>query len=228
MRKRLLISVLCLLFASAFCVTAQDKLRERDVRPEDKYILHYVVVDGDTVFVDNISPAWVFPAGSKVNRAEWRRYARLVYNFNKVYPYAKMAGRILSTVDTEIEEQNMKRGAKERYLSGMQRELLHQFEPVIRHMTISQGQLLTRLLDREMGMTGYQLVRDYRSRLAAGFWQGVAKLFKQDLKSHYDPEGVDKQTEELVKIWEQGDWDAFYFSIFFEYPKKTEIPSQYQ
>ena len=56
----------------------------------------------------------------------------------------------------------------------------------------------------------------------------VAKLFDQDLKNRYDPEGKDKQTERLVQLWEKGEFDLFYYSIFFEWPKKTEIPSEYQ
>ena len=102
------------------------------------------------------------------------------------------------------------------------------FEDAIRHMTISQGQLLVRLVDRELGKTAYAVVKDYKSTAAAGFWQGVAKLFGQDLKNRYDPEGADKQTERLVELWEKGEFDLFYYSIFFEWPKKTEIPSEYQ
>lgn len=193
----------------------------------DPKILHYIVEGGDTIFVDNIPPAWVFPRGSRVDRAKWRKYVRLVYNFNKVYPYALLGAQIVEEVDFNIEDQHMKRGEKKRYIGSVQNDLLKNFEGAIRKMTISQGQLLMRLIDRETGKTGYEIVKDYRSRFAAGFWQGVAKLFKQNLKSPYDPEGIDKPTEELVKIWESGKWDEFYFSIFFEAPPKAPIPEQY-
>ena len=55
--------------------------------PEAKepQVMQYIVQDGDTIYVDNIQPAWVFPRGSKINRTAWRKYTRLVYNFNKVY-----------------------------------------------------------------------------------------------------------------------------------------------
>ena len=226
MKRLLLISSLILLAAFQARAQGPSVPLRKDGKPME--ILHYVVVDGDTVFVDTIQPAWVFPRGSRYNSSEWRKYARLVYNFNKVYPYALMAGKILDKVDADIEDQHLKRGKKDRYINSVQHDLLKEFEPVIRKMTISQGQLMVRLLDRELGMTGYTLIRDYKSRFAAGFWQGLAKLFKQDLKSRYDPDGIDKQTEELVQIWQRGDWDNFYFSIFFEPPKKTVIPGQWQ
>ena len=190
--------------------------------------MYYMVQDGDTVFLDTIQPAWVFPKASRVNKADWRKYCRLVYNFNKVYPYALLGKKLSEEVDLNIELQNLRRRKREKYINDVQWKLLHDFEDAIRHMTISQGQLLVRLVDRELGKTAYAVVKDYKSTAAAGFWQGVAKLFGQDLKNRYDPEGADKQTERLVELWEKGEFDLFYFSIFFEWPKKTEIPSEYQ
>lgn len=190
--------------------------------------MYYTVQDGDTVYLDTITPCWIFPKTSRVNRTDWRKYCRLVYNFNKVYPYALLAKKLSEEVDLTIDEQQLKRLRKEKYINDIQWQLLHDFEDEVRHMTISQGQLLVRLVDRELGKTPYAVVKDYKNRAAAGFWQGIAKLFKQDLKKRYDPEGEDKQTEELVRLWENGEFDAFYFSIFFDLPKKTEIPPQYQ
>ena len=64
--------------------------------------------------------------------------------------------------------------------------------------------------------------------MAAGFWQGIGKLFGQDMKATYDPLGADKMTEELIKKWESGEFDSLYYSIFMEWPKKTEVPEKYR
>ena len=48
-----------------------------------------------------------------------------------------------------------------------------------------------------------------------------------DLKKPYDPEGDDRNTEELVKIWEAGDFPALYFSLFWEDPEIPVIPEKY-
>ena len=212
-----------LLFFLAFPGQAQNS--KRKMPPTYMY---YTVQDGDTVYLDTITPAWIFPRGSRVNRTDWRKYCRLVYNFNKVYPYALLGKKLSEEVDLNIATQQMRRRQRDKYINDVQWQLLHDFEDAIRHMTISQGQLLVKLVDREMGKTPYAVVKDYKSRVAAGFWQGVAKLFDQDLKTRYDPEGADKQTEQLVQMWEKGEFDLFYYSIFFEWPKKTDIPSQYQ
>ena len=94
-------------------------------------------------------------------------------------------------------------------------------------MTVSQGALMMKLIDREVGKSSYNIIKDFKSGLAALFWQGIAKIFGTDLKKPYDPEGDDKLTEELVQIWEAGDFQAFYFSIFWKDPPLVPIPEKY-
>ena len=94
-------------------------------------------------------------------------------------------------------------------------------------MTISQGALLLKLIDRETGMPPYTVIKEYKSGAAAGFWQAVAKLFENDLKSQYDPEGEDRDTEELVQIWKAGAFKNLYWSVFWEDPPEIEVPAYY-
>ena len=112
-------------------------------------------------------------------------------------------------------------------VDSVQKELFDAFEEPMRNLTISQGALLMKLIDREVGKSSYLIIKDYKNRMAAGFWQGIAKLFGTDLKAPYDPEGDDRQTEELVKIWEKGEFEGLYFSLFWQYPTLPEIPSKY-
>ena len=97
----------------------------------------------------------------------------------------------------------------------------------MRKLTVSQGALIMKLVDREVGKSSYNIIKGYKSGITAGFWQGVAKMFGSDLKAPYDPEGEDKATEELVQIWESGDFDAFYWSIFWKDPPVMPIPEKY-
>ena len=69
--------------------------------------------------------------------------------------------------------------------------------------------------------------KDYKNGIAARFWNGIAKMFGSDLKKPYDPEGEDELTEELVKIWDAGDFQAFYFAIFWQDPPELPIPEKY-
>lgn len=196
---------------------------------QKQYIMaYYVDSAGDTILYDECPPVWVFPKGTRRDKKDWRNYYKLVYNFNKVYPYAIMVSHVLEHVDSTIEANNFRKIEEDRYINGWQREVLKQFEPVVRKMTISQGQLLMRLVDRETSRTSYKIVKDYKSGVAAGFWQGIARLFGQNLKSAYDPKGQDARTEELVQAWEKGEFDRLYYSVFMEWPTPTEIPSNFR
>lgn len=190
--------------------------------------LQYIIDNGDTVYVDNLPAAHVYQRLPRQKGREWRQYYRLVHNFSKVYPYALVARHLVEEVDSTIVADNLKRGKREKYISRMQKELFEVFEQPMRNLTVSQGALLMRLIDREVGKSSFNIIKDYKNGMAAGFWQGIAKLFGTDLKKPYDPEGEDKPTEELVQKWESGEFEGLYFSLFWQYPPTVEIPSKYR
>ena len=179
---------------------------------------------GDTVFMETLDPVWIFPKGRRMKDGDWRKYYKLVYNFNKVYPYALVGRKMMAQVDSTIAADASKRSERNRYINDVEKELFRLFEKDIRSMTITQGLVLMRLVDRECGMSAFSIIKTYENGLAANFWQLVAKLFSQNLKTRYDPtQGEDAKIEELCKIWDSGQWDSFYYSIFMERPPKVVI-----
>lgn len=185
----------------------------------------YRVEKGDTVYYDSINPIWIFPRGRQ-GKSDLKKYYRLVYNFNKVYPYAMLAKDLTLQVDDHIAGNALRRRQKEKYINQMQKELFNIYEEPLKKMSISQGRLLIKLIDREIGRSSYKIIRDYKSGITAGFWQGIAKIFGNDLKSRYDPKGDDMMTEYLVEKWKRGEFDSLYYSIFWEMPKHPEIASK--
>lgn len=187
-----------------------------------------VTPEGDTMFFDSLDPVWVFPKGIKMKSGDWRRYYRLVYQFNKVYPYALVGRKMMAQVDSTLAADVTKRSQRSKYIDDVEKELFRLFEKDIRNMTIREGLLLVKLVDRECGMSAYEIIQTYESGFAARFWQLVAKLFSQDLKSRYDPKKKedDAKVEELCKIWDSGNWNNFYYSIFMENPPRTVIKSE--
>lgn len=182
----------------------------------------YRIEKGDTVYYDSINPIWIFPRGHK-GKGDLRNYYRLVYNFNKVYPYAILARDLTRQVDDHIADNSLRSRKKDKYISQMQKSLFNAYEKPLKNMSISQGRLLIKLIDREIGKSSYKIIKDYKSGITAGFWQGIAKIFGNDLKSRYDPDGDDKMTEYLVEKWKRGEFDGLYFSIFWEMPQHPEI-----
>lgn len=190
--------------------------------------LAFSVENGDTTYYDTIDPVWVFAKGMKSKKKDWRKYYRLVYNFARVYPYAIAAGRLDDVADSTIQAQKMNRRAKDKYVAGLQKDLFADFGGALRGMTISQGALLLKLIDRESGKTSYDIIKEYKSGIAAGFWNGIAKMFDNTLKAGYDAEGADKDTEELIRKWNDGTFPALYYSIFFESPPEVYVPDKYK
>ena len=165
--------------------------------------LRMKVENGDTMYFDKIPPVWIFGRGAKTSEKEWRKYYKLVYRFARVYPYAEASGGLRHIVDSTIAANHYTKFQREQYINKVQKDLFKDFEGALRHMTITQGLVLMRLVDRECGMSAFSIIKTYESGFAANFWQLVAKLFSQNLKTRYDPsKGEDAKIEELCKIWD--------------------------
>ncbi|MGL4908130.1 MAG: DUF4294 domain-containing protein [Bacteroidales bacterium] len=174
-----------------------------------KAVLARVYVDeyGDTIPHFVLSPVYCFVKpkfkSQRQQRNYSKKYARMVYNFYKVYPYAKMAKQTLAEMDAEFANIITPRERKA-YINKIEKELFKEFEPIIRKMTISQGRMLIKLIDRETGRTGYQIVRELKGGFSAFFWQTVAVLFDSSLKSTFDADGNDKMLNQIILLYESG------------------------
>lgn len=201
-------------------------IQNTDNRKEQ--FLKYIIEGNDTIYIDEIEASRAFARLPKQKGKDWRKYYRLVYNFSKAYPYAMVAKKLVVEADSTIAANRLKGAKREKYINSVQEELFEVFEGQMRNLTVSQGALIMKLIDREVGKSSYNIIKGYKSGITAGFWQGVAKLFGSDLKKPYDPEGEDILTEELVLIWEAGDFPAFYRSLFWEDPPQMPIPEKYR
>lgn len=85
-----------------------------------------------------------------------------------------------------------------------EKDVFNEFEDDIKDMTITQGKLLIKLIDRETQNTSYELIKDYRGGLTAAFWQGIARIFGTNLKEEYDPFGNDALIEVILMEIEDG------------------------
>ena len=241
-----LMAVSALLFAGAADCHAQRRKKEKKAetvsvqevrkelkseKPNQENInsgkLAYFIEGEDTIYYDTITASKVYSRLPKQKGKEWRQYYRLVHNFSKAYPYALVAKKLVVEADSTIAADRLKGAKREKYISTVQKELFEVFEGQMRQLTVSQGALIMKLVDREVGKSSYNIIKGYKSGITAGFWQGIAKIFGSDLKKPYDPEGEDKEVEELVKIWEDGDFNALYFSLFWKDAPEMPIPEKY-
>lgn len=184
-------------------------------KPEKGYQVGYKVEGRDTVYQIKLRDTYLFswPEEKKRGR-EWREFYRLVYNFRKAYPYALIAKEKFAIADSVLKSKKFTASAREKYIKNFEKDLFKDFEKPLRKMTITQGGLLLKLIDREVGQSSFEIIKDYRGGFNAKFWQGVARLFGSDLKKPYDKFGEDRITEDLVIMYQNGTFEYLYYSIF--------------
>ena len=222
-RLRAALSVLALLaaFGPAF---GQARTQGR---AQDQILKYEIDSRGDTIYVDEIRPARIHPK-KYLSKREWRARARRVHNFSKAYPYALFIAQTIRETDSLFAARNYNERQQEKYLQSIKDELLNDFEPLFKQLTLSQGLMMIRLIDREVGMPPYDIIKKYLGRVNAGFWQGVAKLFKGNIKQRYEPEGEDADLEQLCKAWNYGEFDELYEFLFGRPRPEIVIPEKFR
>lgn len=177
-------------------ILAPEKIMEDD--KEAGYKLSYLIVDGDTLPVVNLRAAEVSADRIFASKREERKWSRLKRDVNKVYPYAKIAGKRLEGYNNQMIGMNERE--RKRMMEKVEEEIKKEFEKDVRNMTLNQGRILIKLIDRETGNTSYSLVKELRGGFQAFFWQSLARFFGTDLKSEYDPakNAEDKMIEDIV------------------------------
>ena len=164
----------------------------------------YRIENGDTVYFVRLREVVIRAPRKFKNAAEERQFWRLVYNVKKVYPYAKLAGIKLHELNEHYLSIQSEKDRKA-YSKKVEEELQAEFEGELRKLTMTQGRILLRLVDRETGNTTYEILKDFRGSVRAFFWQSIARVFGTNLKSHYDPSsGEDRTIEQIIAQIEEG------------------------
>lgn len=162
------------------------------------------IVDGDTLITFDLPEYMVSAKLPRQLKSLARKNSRLIYNVKKAYPYAKLAGIKLN--EYEVLLRNAKSDAeRKRLMKQAEAELKDEFEDDLKKLTFKQGLILIKLVDRETGNSSYVLIQELRGNFVAFFWQTFARIFGYNLKTEYDPEGEDREIEEIVVLIENGE-----------------------
>jgi len=180
-----------------------DKISEEPAKVGFK--VSYIITDsGDTLLVVNLTSFVVSETRSFASKREERKWSRLKRDVAKVYPYSKMAGKKLKHYNDLMVGKSERE--QKRLMEKAEDEIKAEFEDDVRDMTLNQGRILIKLIDRETGNTSYTLVKDLRGTFQAFFWQSLARIFKTNLKEAYNPaaNSEDKMIEDIIQTIEDG------------------------
>ncbi len=167
--------LLVITLLSIYCSTclAQEKV----------LIANFSIIDGDTFFVADVPEIEVLAFKDKTERNKYYILKRRVL---KVYPYALAAKTKLQSIQNGLDS-IPKRRHKKRYTKEVAKWVKEEYAEKLKNLTITEGKILVKLIYRETNTTSYQIVKSYRGRFNAFFWQTMAKFWDNNLKTEYNP-----------------------------------------
>ena len=188
---------LYVLFLSACCFEVKAQYIPMQDMPD------YAMEENDTLRVVVLNDIFVYPPQVFKNPAEEERYWKLIRDVKKTLPFAKLIYATLietyeyiMTLPTEKE--------REDHLKRVEKDLYDEYMPVLKKMTLSQGKLLIKLVDRECNQSSYNILKAFLGPFRAGFWNLFAGMFGSSLKTTWDPTGKDAATERIIEFVEMG------------------------
>lgn len=162
-----------------------------------------IIINGDTMQSYEAKPILILPAPIFNNNDDLKKFRKLVRNVKIVYPYAKIGKKVFQNIQCTIDTMKNKK-ARSNYIKLKEKELMAQYEDELKALSVTQGKILLKLIDRELNKTSYEIVKEMRGSMQAFMWQQLARLFGSDLKSEYDANGQDKMIEKIVILIENG------------------------
>jgi hypothetical protein len=187
--------VITLVFLSLLCcvnkVNAQSRYGQNDT-----IFTTAVVYEGDTIEAKILAGVYVWGKSNLSTRERWTRLRNAVY---VTYPYAKKAGIVFNDIQKHIAG-NTDKEAVSKYINSREKELKKEFTDPLTNLSVYQGKVLMKLINRETGGTNcYDILKQLKGGFTARFWQTVAFFFGSDLKQPYDANGQDAEMEMIVK-----------------------------
>jgi len=135
------------------------------------------------------------PPGMKERIEKWTRLRNAVY---VTYPYARRAGSVMNDINAKIEKMPVKEDRKA-YIKSREKELRKEFTEPLTNLSIYQGKVLMKLINRQTGNNCYEIIKEYKGGVTARLYQTVAFFFSTSLKQPYDAGGDDKEIESIVQ-----------------------------
>ena len=161
------------------------------------YIVGTTTHNGETIAYIQLPPVYIFTPLNFKSKRERRNFDRLVYDVKKTLPLAtEIRSIIIETYETLQLLPDEK--AKKRHIDMLEKELKDTYTPKMKRLSLRQGKLLIKLVDRQCDQNAYQLIRLFMGSFKAAFYQSFASLFGASLKKSYDPMGEDSMTERVV------------------------------
>lgn len=209
--KYKILFLICLMLGTTLRMASQDD----ETHPENRDVdmdsptfepmvkVGKVLQGKDSIQYVEVNNVYVYPEPVFKNAKQRMAYNRLVYNVKKVLPIAKEVRKIIIETGEYLETLPNKR-AKDAHMKLVEKGIKEEYTPRMKKLTYAQGKLCIKLVYRECNSSSYQLIQAFLGPVRAGFYQAFAWAFGASLTKKYDPNGVDRLTERVVRQVESG------------------------
>lgn len=172
------------------------------VMQDHEYRAEIDLMTGDTLAVIWLKDTYCFTRKHFRNKKHEENYLRMVNDVKKTLPIAKDARRLLT--QAYIDMASMEEKEQNAYFKQMEKDLFAEYKPRLKRLNYRQGKLLVRLVDRECNKQTYAIIREFLGKRRAFFWNMFGRMFGVSLKAEWDPDGKDRELEDVCIQVEQG------------------------
>lgn len=197
----------CFFFLLVGNAAAQDSITQEGAQQPQRKMVPSTIIDGERMPWMLIPEVEITRKRIFKNPEDKARYMRLRYNVMKVLPYAQYAQNRYQQLYRDLALTGNKREQK-RLVKACEKEIKDMFNKEVKNLTISQGEILIKLIDRQTGNSSYEVVKELRGGVTAFFYQSVAKVFGHNLKNTYSPE-EDFEIENIIRSLERPTYRYF-------------------
>lgn len=127
------------------------------------------------------------------NADQWNEYYKYRSRIEKVMPYVKVAKQMYAEIREEKE--NSKKRDYRHFRKDLEKEMRGKFENELKNLTVGQGEMLFKLLNRETGNNAYNIIKEIKNPFTAWIYQMIGKKYGYNLKENYDP-----QKEKMIEL----------------------------
>lgn len=190
-------TLLVTFFVVALLAMANQRLLAQQ-SVNDTIVSFAVIYNGDTIEAKTLQTLPLYSRlteKQRSNLAKWTRLRNAVY---VTYPYARRAGAVMNDINNHLVNVSSK-SERKTYIQSREKELKKEFTDPLTNLSIYQGKVLMKLINRQTGNNCYEIIKEYKGAFTARFYQTVAFFFSSNLKQPYDKSGEDAEMEKIVQ-----------------------------
>lgn len=177
---------------------ADKKITQAQTGMLDTLRTYAVVYNGDTIEAKTLYNFAVYTRIANANMETRAKMTRLRNAIIVTFPYAMRSGLILNDINAKLEGVT-DNSARKDYIKTREKELKKEFTDPLSNLSIYQGKVLMKLINRQTGNNCYDIIKEYKGGFTARFYQTVAFFFSTNLKQDYEPGGDDHEIEMILK-----------------------------